>query len=194
MTYTEPSSIQVYTFHGMLAKHFPKLWYCVCCITMRCPSALKRTRVNRDAAHIETIHQQLDTWNRQLTLCQSRRRVNKKKPQQRQNAAVSTAAPHRTPAGHRIISAKQRMKTSDLRSIPTRSFSPSGTAKQSLYCRLDAQQETTGRCYLIRCSALSTEQRIRTKQKSVGHSPNKAPHTNPYTIQLLYRNAITTHG
>ena len=103
-------------------------------------------------------------------------------------------SPHGTPAGHRIISAKQRMKTSDLRSIPTRSFSPSGTAKQSLYCRLDAQQETTGRCYLIRCSALSTEQRIRTKQKRVGHSPKKAPHTNPYITQLLYRNAIRTHG
>ena len=43
----------------------------------------------------------------------------------------------------------------DLRSIPP----PIGTAKQSLYCRLDAQQETTGRCYPIRCSALSTEHR-----------------------------------
>ena len=158
MTYTEPSSVQVYTLHDMLAKHFPKLWYCACCIIMRCPSA-KSTRFNRGAAHTETIHQQLDTWNRQLTLCQSRRRVSEKKPQQRQNAAVSAAAPHRTPAGHRIFSAKQRMKSCDLRSIPTRSFTPSGTAIQSLYCRLDAQQETTGRCYLIRYSALSTEPR-----------------------------------
>lgn len=116
---------------------------------------------------------QFESVNRQLTLCQYRRRMCKKKPQQRQNAAVSTAAPHGTPAGHRIHSAKQRMKTSDLQSIPTRSFFPSGTAKQSLYCN----RKQLG--VAVRCVAQhSTPSPAQTKQTWGGIFQIRL-HTNP---------------